>query len=369
MNVLSVFNPIFEKLVEIKGQEIFLKAGTIPRARVGGELVILPFEKTDQALIVSFLDAILNQVQKDSLQKYRSVDFAFSASKNDQRFRGNAFFQNGFYSVVIRRLWREIPSFESLRIPQILQKVALERCGVILLGGTVGSGKTTTINAMLNYMNEHTKRHIITIEDPVEYVHEDHNSVINQREIGQDAIDYRSALRYVVRQSPDVIMIGEMRDAETFNFALSASEVGRLVISSIHVKSVTQIFDRILSFFGREHRDAIVNHLSYHLTCFVVQRLLVKKDGRTLVPAFEVMVGTSLIKQLIREKNFEKIPQALQNGSHEGMQTMDKAIFDLWKNGEISSEEALSACDHPIEFERQMKGIHVDGHNASILGG
>jgi twitching motility protein PilU len=359
---------VLEKVVDSKGQDLFLKVGTVPRARVGGELVPLPFVKVEEKYITAILNAILNPTQREALEKYRSVDFAFSAATVGQRFRGNAFFQHGTYSIVIRRLWKQIPSFEELLIPPVLKNITAQRAGIILLGGTVGSGKTTTINAMVDYMNRNTRRHIITIEDPVEYIHEDDGCIINQREIGQDANDYRSALRYVVRQSPDVVMIGEMRDAETFNFALQASEVGRLVISSIHVKSVPHVFDRILGFFEKDKRDAVLNHLSYHLTCFAVERLLVKQDRKTLVPAFEIMVGTPIIQQLVRERDFGKIHQALRNGAHEGMQTMDQSIFKLWEEKLISSEEAMSACDKPFELEKRMKGIHLDGQNASILG-
>ena len=356
------------KLVEEEGQDLFLKVGSVPRVRVGILVESLPFEKVKPEDVQEIVKTFLNPTQQLLLEKNQSVDFAFSLPGKTQRFRGNIFRQQGTYSIVIRRLWKAIPSFGELHIPPILEKMALERSGIILVGGIVASGKTTTIHAMVDLMNQRTERHIITVEDPVEYLHEDKKCLINQREIGQDAEDFRSALKYIVRQSPDVVVIGEMRDVDSFNFALAASEVGRLVISTIHAKSVVQILDRILGFFPSEKRDLILDHLSYHVTCLAVEKLLVKKDGRTLIPAFEILVGDTVTHELIRERDFDNIPQALRNANPAGMQTMDQALFALWKEGIISEEEALSASEKPQDLERSIRGIDVDRHRTRILG-
>lgn len=356
------------KVISLKGHDLFLKVGCVPRARVGSAVVPLLFEVVTEQQTKAIVDTVLNPVQKALLEQNRSIDFAFSLFETMQRFRGNIFCQQNRYSVVIRRLWKDLPSFEELHIPLVFQDVALKRSGIILIGGTVGMGKTTTINAMINWMNTKCQRHILTIEDPIEYLHEDKECIINQREIGQDANDFASALKYAVRQSPDVIMIGEMRDAESFQFALSASEVGRLVISTLHAKSVIQMFDRVLAFFPHAQQDTILNHLSYHITCFAVQKLIVKKDGQTMVPAFEIMMGNGLLRELVREKDFGKIPQALRNAALDGMQTMDDAIFKLWQDGEVSDREALGACERPLELEKRMKGIELPSERTSILG-
>lgn len=356
------------QLLDLRGQDLFLKAGARPRVRAAGVLEVLDTEPVKEAQVKAITEYLLNPMQRDLLEKNQSVDFAFSLPGTPQRFRGNVFLQQGAYSIVIRRLWKTVPTFEELHIPAVLKKSALERSGIILLAGTVGSGKTTTVNAMIDLINQECKRHIITVEDPVEYIHEDKKSLINQREIGRDADSFSHALKYVVRQSPDVIVIGEMRDMESFMFALTASEVGRLVISTIHAKSVNQIFDRILNFFPQESRETVLNHLSFHIVCFAVERLLVTKDGKTLVPAFEVLMGNSVIRNLVREQDFEKIPQALRNGHQEGMQTMDQALFRLWKDGSISTEEALAASERPHDLEQNMKGIRIDSHTTRILG-
>jgi pilus retraction protein PilT len=356
------------KVLEMRGLDVFLKVGSVPRTRLGGVVAPIPMPVVTEEDTREITRSLLNPKQEALLEKNRSVDFAFSLMGTTQRFRANVFYQQGTLSLVIRTLWKKIPSFEDLHIPPVLKKCALDKSGLILISGTVASGKTTTITAMLDMMNDTVERHIITIEDPVEYVHEDKKCIVNQREIGQDANDFNSALRYVVRQSPDVVVIGEMRDAETFNFALAAAEVGRLVIATVHAKCVVQIFDRILGFFPPEERDQILSHLAFNITCFASQKLIIAKDGKGLIPVFEIMVGNYTLRQLVREKKFDKINQAMRNAANEGMQTFDQHLFRLWKEGEITAEEAMAASERPQELENNMKGISIDGQSGKILG-
>ncbi len=368
MDPQSYLNSCLGKVLEMKGQDLFLKVGSVPRTRVGGIVATIPMEPLKEEDTREIAKSLLNPVQTEWLQKNRSVDFAFSLMGTAQRFRGNVFFQQGFYSLVIRTLWKRIPTFEELNIPPILQKIATERSGIILIGGAVASGKSTTITAMIDKMNQDTHRHIITVEDPVEYLHTDKNCIINQREIGQDANDFNSALHYVVRQSPDVVVIGEMRDADTFNFALASAEVGRLVISTVHARDTVQIFDRVLGFFPPQDRDAVLNQLYPNITCFVVQKLLVGKDGKSMVPALEILIGNYTTRQLVHEKKFDKIPQAMRNCAQEGMQTMEQALQKLWEDGKITAEVALAASERPQELENVMKGIKISGQGSRILG-
>lgn len=368
MEARDYLNKCIGKVLEMKGLDLFLKVGTVPRTRLGSVVATMPLDAVKEEDTKAIADALLNDFQRNLLEKNRSVDFAFSVMGQNQRFRANVFYQQGTLSLVIRTLWKKIPSFEELHIPDILRKIPLQKSGIILISGTVASGKTTTITAMLDMMNNSVERHIITIEDPVEYIHEDKKCIFNQREIGQDANDFNSALRYVVRQSPDVVVIGEMRDAETFNFALNSAEVGRLVIATVHAKSVVQIVDRVLGFFPAEQRDQVLSQFSYNITCLVCQKLLVKKDAQGLVPAFEIMVGNYTTRQLAREKKFDRLTQAIRNAANEGMQTFDMALYKLWKGGDISAEEAMAASERPQELENQMKGIQIDGQQSKILG-
>ncbi|MDP3920258.1 MAG: PilT/PilU family type 4a pilus ATPase [Candidatus Omnitrophota bacterium] len=368
MDAKAYLSSCLGKVLEMRGQDLFLKVGSVPRTRAMGLVRTMPFEVVKAEETQAIADALLNNHQKELLAKNLSVDFAFSLLTAGQRFRANVFYQMGTLSLVIRTLWKSIPSFEELHIPEVMQRIALEKSGIILIAGTVSSGKTTTITAMLDMMNQRVERHIITIEDPVEYLHADKKCIVNQREIGTDAVDFTSALKYVVRQSPDVIVIGEMRDAETFNFALSAAEVGRLVIATVHAKSVVQIFDRVLGFFPADERDQALSHLSYNITCLCCQKLLVCKDGKSLVPAFEIMTGNYTTRQLVREKRFDKVPQAMRNANKDGMMTYEQAIYNLWEQGFITPEEALASSERPQELENRMKGIVIDGERGKILG-
>ena len=367
MAVNAYLASCLQKVIEQKGQDIFFKAGMPPRMRLGGQVVALPLKALSGEEIRELSGELLDLRQQEMLQKNKSVDFGFSFHEKGCRFRANAFFQQGDISLVFRLLWKGIPSFEELRLPPVLKRVALEKSGIILIGGTVSSGKTTTVAAMLRAMNESVRKHILTIEDPVEYLHEDGQCLIQQREIGQDAESFSSALKYMVRQSPDVIVIGEMRDAESFNFALSAAEVGRLVISTVHAQSAGQVFDRVLGFFPPSEREAVTRYFAANMSCIMVQKLLVAKDGVTLVPAAEVLLGNYTIKQLIVDKKIDKIPQAIRNAHEEGMQTMDQSIFGLWKAGLISQETAISASPSPEDLQALMKGIRI-GQDTKILG-
>lgn len=367
MDTKAYLKLCLEKVIEERGQDVFLKAGASPHMRLGGQVVALPLKALLGEELLELTEGLLDPRQKEILQKNRSVDFGFSFHEKDCRFRANAFFQQGDISLVFRLLWKGVPSFEELRLPPILKRVALEKSGIILIAGTVSSGKTTTVAAMLRTMNENVQKHILTIEDPVEYLHEDKHCLIQQREIGQDAESFSSALKYMVRQSPDVIVIGEMRDAESFNFALSAAEVGRLVISTVHAQSAGQVFDRVLGFFPPSEREATLRYFAANMSCIMVQKLLVAKDGKTLVPAAEVLLGNYTIKQLILDNKIDKLPQAIRNAHEEGMQAMDQSLLELWKAGSISSETAIAASQSPEDLQTMMKGIKI-GQDTKILG-
>jgi twitching motility protein PilT len=367
MDTNAFLKSCLEKVIEQKGQDVFLKAGSSPRMRLGGQLISLNLKAPSAAEIRELVGGLLDLRQKEILQKNKSVDFGFSFHEKDCRFRANAFFQQGDISLVFRLLWKGIPSFEELGLPPVLKKVALEKSGIVLIGGTVSSGKTTTASAMIRTMNKSVQKHILTIEDPIEYMHEDEKCLIQQREIGRDAESFGSALKYMVRQSPDVIVIGEMRDAESFSFALSSAEVGRLVISTVHAQSASQVFDRVLGFFPPQEREAVLRYFAANLSCIMVQKLLGAKDGKTLVPAAEVLLGNYTIKQLILEKKIDKIPQAIRNAREEGMQTMDQSLLELWKAGRISQETAIAASPSPEDLESLMKGIQI-GQDTKILG-
>lgn len=367
MESMDYLESCLQHVIEAKGQDIFFKVGTRPRMRIGTQVIPLPFRELTNEEAHEIVRDLLVPQQWAALEKNRSVDFGITFHEKGCRFRANAFYQQGRLSLVLRLLWRGALSFEGLNLPPILGKVAAEKSGIVLIAGTVSCGKSTTIAAIINAMNQSLQRHIITLEDPIEYLYEDQQCLIQQREIGEDAENFGAALKYVVRQSPDVVVIGEMRDAESFRFSLAAAEVGRLVISSIHAQSVSQVFDRFLGFFPAEERESALRHFAANISCIAVQKLLVGADGKTLIPALEILLGNFIVRQLIMEKKIDKLDQALRNCRQEGMQTMEQSLFDLWESGKISRETALSASPSSQEMEAMIKGIHI-GQDTKILG-
>lgn len=356
-----------ENVIESKGQDVFLKVGAPPHMRIGTQVIPLPFKELSDQEARDLVRELLTPQQWAVLEKNRSVDFGITFKEKASRFRANIFYQQGKLSMVLRLLWRGVPNFEDLRLPEVLAKVALEKSGIVLIAGTVSSGKSTTIAAIVNAMNKNSKRHIITVEDPVEYLYEDDQCLIQQREVGEDTESFSAALKYVVRQSPDVVVIGEMRDAESFRFSLGAAEVGRLVISSIHAQSVFQVFDRFLGFFPPEERDAVLRHFAANVSCIAIQKLVVEKDGKSLIPAVEILLGNYVVRQLIMEKKIDKLAQALRNCRQEGMQTMEQSLFQLWEANKITKETAMAASSSPQEMEAMIRGIHI-GQETKILG-
>ncbi len=305
----------------------------------------------------------------ETLERERSVDLSFVVEGHG-RLRANLFYQQGELSCVIRVAWKEIPTFEQLRIPNALKKWALAERGLIVLSGAASAGKSTTANAMLNIINENLEKHIITIEDPIEYVHVQKKSLVNQREIGQDAPSFVSALRAAARQAPDVVFIGEIRDAETFVSALQAAEIGRLVISTIHARNVGHVFERIINFFPSDEKTRLLMDISYHLNVIASQRLVPRKNGKGYVAAFEILTMTSMVADMIRQQRFDKLSQVMQGGTADGMQSFNQTLIELQKEGLISELDMYRASDRPEELSIKMRGITFGVENSrKIIGG
>jgi pilus retraction protein PilT len=356
-----------KELVAKGATDLHVKSGEYPRIRYRRKLVPLEIFKPTSPFLENLLAQLLTEQQKSAFELSRAVDFAFYSSGLG-RFRVNAFYQKGEVAIVMRVVKDKVPNFEHLGLPAVLQKVSLEQRGMILVAGPVGSGKSTTIAAIIDYINSREERSIITIEDPIEYLHSDSKAFISQREIGLDTESFHQALRYVVRQDPDVIVIGEIRDKETFHAAISASETGRLVITTVHGKNVSQALDRILGFYPREQHPAIMGELSYNLKAIISQRLLPRSDGQGLVPTCEILLVNAAAGKVLRESRLDKLQQVMQNGAQEGMQTFNQSLLALFQKQLISREEALAASDNPHTLEMNMKGIFLDEASGGILG-
>lgn len=336
--------------------DLYLKAFVPPVMRVYGQLRPLPLPPLKPEEIETVAQSIMNPLQKEKFVANWQVNLAYW-KPDIGRFRVNVFRQKDTVACVFREVKTEIPSFEILGLPPFLKQLVLERQGLILITGAAGMGKSTTLAAMIEYRNQNSAGHIITVEEPIEYLHEDKQSLVSQREIGMDAISYHEALRDALRQTPDVIVIGEMRDLETVSAALHFAETGHLVLSTLHSVSASLTLERLVSFFPAESRFLAFMGLALNLRAVVAQKLLPKSDGHGMALACEILVNTPYVRELISAGNISGIQSALQKGAYDGMMTLDDSIFTLLQAGLISKEEAIASAYSPNEMKLRMKGL------------
>ncbi len=350
---------ILEMMIAQKGSDLHLKAGLKPAIRVDGKIKHLDFQRPSPKDMEAIADQILTPAQKDKFRRTKEVDFAFGVA-GLARFRANFYIQRGSIAMVFRHVPVEIKEIDELSLPESIKELALKQRGLIFVTGTVGSGKSTTLAAMIKEINKKANKNIITIEDPIEFLHQDEKSLINQREIGTDTTSFHEALRHILRQDPDVILIGEIRDALTMEIALMAADTGHLVLSTLHTVDATQTINRVISFFPPHQHQEIRYLLSATLQAVIAQRLIPMKNGGR-VPAVEVMVVTSTIREYIIDPvKTPLIQQAIKEGvtSH-GMQSFDQSLMQLYTEGSITIEEALKNSSNPHEFSLRMKGIQA----------
>jgi len=352
-------NELLKKAVQVGASDLHVKAGSVPIIRLHGELTTLSGEKRltleDTANIAS---TIMNEAQQEAFKKKNEIDISHSIP-GFGRFRCNTFVQRGTIGMVFRVIPTKIPDIEQLYLPPVLKKIALEPRGLILVTGTTGSGKTTTLASMIEFINLNRTNNIITIEDPIEFLFRDKSSIISQREIGSDTESFSKALRSALRQDPDVILVGEMRDFETIQTALVAAETGHLVLSTLHTVDATETVNRIIAVFPPYQHKQIRMQLASILRAIISMRLVPRADGKGRVPAVEVLIGTSTIKDCVEDPDKTKlIPDFIAQGyTQYGMQTFDQSLFDLYKNGLITYEDALQRATKPDDFVLKIKGI------------
>ncbi len=349
---------ILQRMIELEASDLHMKVGLPPTARVHGSLVRLDFEAPTPRDMADVVEHILTPAQRDKFETTREVDFAFGVP-GLARFRANYYVQRGSVAMVYRQVPVEIKPLDRLDVPAVVHDLARLPRGLVLVTGTVGSGKSTTLAGMIDVVNSEMTSNIITIEDPIEFLHRDKRSIINQREVGTDTASFYESLRHVLRQDPDVILIGEIRDSETMKTALTAADTGHLVFSTLHTLDATQTIHRILSFFPPHQHQEIRYLLSNTLRAIISQRLIPRLDGRGRVPAVEVMINTSTIQEYIREPEKTHIIQDAIADGHVTyqMQTFDQSLMQLFKNNLISLEEAMRASSNPHEFSLRVKGI------------
>lgn len=337
------FNDLLKMMIDKDGSDLFLTTGAPPSMKAHGKLVPLLDKKLPEGMVKKIAYQIMNDEQIAEFEKSPEMNLAV-ADPDIGRFRVNIFQQRGELGIVARNIKTEIPDAASLGLPPVLEELIMSKRGIILFVGGTGSGKSTSLAALIDHRNKNSDGHIITIEDPVEFVHPHQGCIVNQREVGVDTNSYEEALKNTLRQAPDVILIGEIRSQETMEHALAFAETGHLCLSTLHANNANQALDRIINFFPDERHKQLFLDLSLNLVAFVSQRLIPTVDGKRAA-AIEILIGTPRVCDLIKQGKVMEIKEVMEKGEQQGMKTFDSALFDLYKSGKISYEEALKNAD------------------------
>lgn len=343
---MADLNELLMKLVERGGSDLHVTVGMPPVMRINGRLLPTEGDRLDQRDTKELLYAILTEEQREILERNWEFDFAY-AVPGVARFRVNAYFQRNSVGAAFRHIPVEIKTFEDLRLPRVMEDLCRKPRGFVLVTGPTGSGKSTTLATMVDFINANEEVHIMTVEDPIEYLHHHKKAMINQREVGSDTKSFSQALKYILRQDPDVILIGEMRDLETVQAALTAAETGHLVLATLHTQDAAQTIDRVVDVFPPYQQQQVRVQLAGTLQGILSQQLLPTIDGRGRVVACEVLVPTSGIRNMIREGKTHQLPSALQSGQQYGMVTMDQSLAELYRQGLVSLDCALQRAVDP----------------------
>src|SRR6516164_9141509 len=355
---MELFHRILKTAVDGGASDVHLKFGTAVIFRINRQLVAIECPFPTKEWMNKVVENITPGHLRKKLEEEREIDFSYF-EQGVGRFRTNLFQQRGQWCLAMRYVKTQVPSFEELGLLPQIKKMAEAPRGIVLVAGSTGCGKSTTLAAMIEHINANTKKHIVTLEDPIEYVFEDNQSVVEQREVGLDTLSFHHALKHVLRQDPDIIMIGEMRDSISFTAAMSAADTGHLVLSTLHTTNAAQSVNRILDFFKADEREQIRRQLAGTLQAVICQRMVGTLAGG-MTPALEVMINTPTVKKLIEENRLDKLPAAIETGSDDGMINFNQALFNLVKQGKVSEQEALTKASNPQALEMNFKGIFLD---------
>lgn len=340
-------------MVEKNASDLFFSVGAPVNVKIEGDTKHIGDEPLTSADVRQLAYSIMNDDQKSSYEGNLELNMAFSVAKLG-RFRVNVYRQRGETAMVVRYIKSNIPSLESLGLPEILKELIMEKQGLVLIVGSTGSGKSTTLASMINYRNDNKTGHILTIEDPIEFIHEHKQSVVDQREVGLDTLSYTEALKNALREAPDVIVIGEIRDRETMRHALHYSETGHVCLSTLHANNANQTLERIINFFPDTAHHGLLLDLGQHLKAVVSQRLVQGKDGKRIV-AVEIMLNTPYISELIEDGRISEIKDAMEKAEMDGMQTFDQSLYMLYKAGKIDIKEALRNADSKNNLRLRLR--------------
>ena len=345
---------LLKLLLTRKGSDLFITADFPPAIKVDGKITKVSSQNLTSAHTLALVRAVMNDKQAAEFERTKECNFAISPA-GIGRFRCNAFIQQGNIGMVMRVIPAELPTIDGLGMPQILKEVAMSKRGLTILVGATGSGKSTTLAAMVDWRNINSQGHIITVEDPIEFVHPHKNCIVTQREVGLDTEDWEAALKNSLRQAPDVILMGEIRDRETMEHAVAFAETGHLCLATLHANSANQALDRIINFFPEERRQQLLMDLSLNLRALISQRLLPKQDAKGRTAVVEIMLNSPLISDLIFKGEVGEIKEVMKRSRELGMQTFDQALFDAFEANLISYEDALRNADSANDLRLQIK--------------
>jgi len=351
---IRLMHDLLRRMIERKGSDLFITAGFPPAIKIDGEIRPQSDKPLSAEQAATIVRAIMNDRQTREFDATKEANFAI-APPGIGRFRVSAFIQQGQSGCVLRTIQSKIPTIEELELPPILKDIVMSKRGLVIVVGATGSGKSTTLASMVGYRNEKTRGHIVTIEDPVEYVHPHRGCVVTHREVGVDTDSWHTALKNTLRQAPDVIMIGEIRDRETMEYGIQFAETGHLVLATLHANSSNQALDRIINFFPEEKREQLLMDLSLNIRAMVSQRLIPRERIEGRIAAMEIMLGTPLISDLIFRGEVAKIKEVMARSNRLGMKTFDQALFELFETQCISYEEALRNADSKNELRLRIK--------------
>jgi twitching motility protein PilU len=359
---------LLKAMLAKKGSDLFITAGFPPATKADGKMVPMSSQQLTPQHTAELARAIMNDKQAAEFEAHKECNFAI-APAGIGRFRVNAFVQQGNIGLVLRVITTTIPEFDDMKLPPVLKDVIMTKRGLVIMVGGTGSGKSTSLAAMINHRNKNSQGHIITIEDPIEYVHPHKGCVITQREVGVDTESWENALHNTLRQAPDVILIGEIRHKETMEHAIAFAETGHLCLGTLHANSANQALDRIINFFSEERRAQLLMDLSLNLRALIAQRLVPLKEGKGRAAAVEVMLNSPLVADLIFKGDVHEIKEIMKKSRELGMQTFDQALFDLYEEGRISYEDALRNADSVNDLRLNIKLNSKESKSRDITQG